>query len=283
MNKYEKYLSFCRAYKKYPFDTIPKDEIDFLHTRTLEILKEIVRIFDDNKIQYCAVGGTLLGAYLYNKFIPWDEDIDIAVFEEDYDRMIDVLIETLPQDIVCQCNKTEPKYYHEWIKVRDTNSVILPKSDSNYTEEGVWVDIYKLQRIKKSQIELKRAEGHKKYLLRRLEVGNISEQEYYMRVKKNKLNKRIAIEKIRSLFSSDKKYGYLIGTASKPFVDEDFVFPLKEYQFEDMSITSFNEASKYLLNHYGEGFVNLPPENERYIAISGVKYNLRNYTDSKSK
>ena len=246
----------------------------FLHKRTLEMLKELVQIFESYGIRYCAVGGTLLGAYTSHKFIPWDEDIDIAVFEEDYDRMIDILIEKIPQNMICQCNKTEPKYYHEWIKVRDKGSVILPKSDSNYLEEGVWIDIYKLQRIKRKHIDLKRAEGHKKYLLRRLEVGNITEKEYKARVKQNKLNKRIFMERIRSLFLFDNKYGYLIGTASKPFVDEEYVFPLKEYKFEDMYITSFNKASQYLLNHYGKEYMNLPPENERYISISGVKYNL---------
>ena len=66
--------------------------LDYLHRRTLEMMKDILMVFEKNNIRYAICGGTLLGAATTGKFIPWDDDFDVCVFEEDYDRMIQLLI-----------------------------------------------------------------------------------------------------------------------------------------------------------------------------------------------
>lgn len=68
---------------------------------------------------------------------------------------------------------------------------------------------------------------------------------------------------------------YLIGTASKPYVEAKYVFPLKKYRFEDTEIMSFNNAEAYLKNHYGPSFRKMPQEEHRNIAINKVIFEER--------
>lgn len=90
--KKEGYLQKSRAYKGYHYSILKPEMLDYLHCRTLEMMKDILPIFEANNIRYAICGGTLLGAATTGKFIPWDDDFDVCVFDEDYDRMKELLI-----------------------------------------------------------------------------------------------------------------------------------------------------------------------------------------------
>lgn len=56
-----------------------------------EALKEIVNICDKNKLKYFLRGGSALGAIKYKGFVPWDDDIDIVLPRDDYEKLIEIM------------------------------------------------------------------------------------------------------------------------------------------------------------------------------------------------
>lgn len=111
--------------------------------KQLEILKTIDEICRRNNIIYWLDGGTLLGAVRHGGFIPWDDDIDIAMMKDDLERFKAIAPELLPEHLKLQTPENEPTK-EPIVKVRDLNSLYLEDSDdlhANYNK-GLYVDIF---------------------------------------------------------------------------------------------------------------------------------------------
>lgn len=260
------YLQNSKKYKGFHYSELGEEALSYLHSRGLEILKEVISVFERFGIEYMICGGTLLGAQTTGKFIPWDDDIDICVKEECYEKMIDALIENLPEDMIVQCEKTEPNYYHGWIKVRDIYSHVYPDAPI-YSNNGVWIDIYKLKRLDENEIEYEKAKEHVAYLKRRTATGDISKEE---------MNRRIVAAGLEKLLTDDgiNKSGnmkYVIWSASKIVAGSDECFPVKKYPFEGLELSSFNNAEQYLINHYGVNYQELPEDELRRVGINKIE------------
>lgn len=107
------------------------------------MLKEFDRICQKYKIKYFLIAGSLIGARLYNGWIPWDGDVDIEVCEKDYNLLEKVIQKELPKEIWFQNKKTDPKYNHRILaKLRDLNSCY---TDFPYvgksSHQGLQIDI----------------------------------------------------------------------------------------------------------------------------------------------
>ena len=265
------YLTKSRKYKGFHYSVLEERMVTYLHNRTLKMLKAVIDLFDANHIQYMICGGTLLGGVTSGSFIPWDDDIDMCVLEEDYLRMIDILEHNLPEGMELQWYNTEPNYYHAWAKVRDKFSHVYPDIKS-YKNNGVWVDLYPLKHMQRKRIQYAVAEEHFRYLQRRKSVGDISEDEMLRRIEENDLMKRMKQEEQRMMQSDDESYAYVIWSASKIVIEEKNCLPTRSYVFEGMQLNSFYDADQYLRCHYGEDYAVFPPEDLRRVGINYIEY-----------
>lgn len=111
--------------------------------KQLSILEEIDRICRKHDIKYWLDGGSLLGAVRHGGFIPWDDDIDIAMTLDDSRRFAEVALKELRSGLVLQTPETE--HTREPImKVRDLNSFYVEGTEDfslDYSK-GLFVDIF---------------------------------------------------------------------------------------------------------------------------------------------
>ena len=112
--------------------------------KQLTILKEIDRICKKHHIEYWLDGGTLLGAVRHRGFIPWDDDIDIAMKASDLKQFETIAKKELPTWLFLQNRQTDPYCKEDITKIRDLNSLYIEYSDTfnQPYEMGIFVDIF---------------------------------------------------------------------------------------------------------------------------------------------
>ena len=122
-------------------------------TRALEILLRVAAFCDQNDLTYYLSDGTLLGAVRHKGFIPWDDDIDIMMPRQDYERFIKIFKDESGLELATPYDES-PLYY--FVKVYDSHTVkIEPISYKRREYLGVDVDIFPLdgqpQKIKQKR------------------------------------------------------------------------------------------------------------------------------------
>ena len=111
----------------------------------LTILKSVLEICSALNIQYFLVCGSALGAVKYGGFIPWDDDIDIGMFREDYRRFSEEAPKLLPEYYFWQTFRTDPNAPLIFGKVRDCRTTYIETSVAHIDmNHGVYVDVFPL-------------------------------------------------------------------------------------------------------------------------------------------
>lgn len=116
--------------------------------RMLEILKAVDAICKKHDIEYFLDAGTLLGAVRHGGFIPWDDDLDIAVRKQDFDRLCDYLKQELPENMAFQDRFTDWNMPIIIAKVRDKNSYMYEEPCTDrLKEKGLFIDIFPVEKV----------------------------------------------------------------------------------------------------------------------------------------
>lgn len=116
------------------------------------ILNDIANICNENNLKYYLIGGTLLGAVRHGGFIPWDDDIDIVMYREDYNKLIEIIQKEYTEKFFVQTFYTD-KYYTRYIaKIRLNGTKLVEKYLSNSkSNNGIYIDIFPLDYVKKNK------------------------------------------------------------------------------------------------------------------------------------
>ncbi len=116
-----------------------------LQLKEFNLLKEFVSICEKSGLKYYLVCGTALGAVKYGGFIPWDDDVDVALPRKDYEIFIRNAPSMLPENIFLQNYKSDPKFPQIFSKLRDSNTTYIEKSAAKLPiNHGVFIDIFPL-------------------------------------------------------------------------------------------------------------------------------------------
>lgn len=110
--------------------------------KQLEIAKEIKRVCEENGIRYFLCCGTLLGAVRHQGFIPWDDDMDVGMLREDYERFCSIAPQKLDQRFCIQSWYTEPNYALPFAKVRMRGTLYVEAKGNRLEENGFYVDVF---------------------------------------------------------------------------------------------------------------------------------------------
>lgn len=108
----------------------------------LEIAKEIKRVCEENGIGYFLCCGTFLGAVRHQGFIPWDDDLDMGMLREDYEKFLQIAPEKLDSRFCIQSWYTESNYALPFAKVRMRNTLYLEAKGTQLEENGFYVDVF---------------------------------------------------------------------------------------------------------------------------------------------
>ena len=240
----------------------------------LDLLKRLLVFFDENDIHYYLAYGSMIGAVRHNGFIPWDDDIDILILRDDYDRLIKLDVPSeLNFEIASLEKKTLPLPF---AKAIDKNIKII--TDSIF-DEYLWIDLFPIDNLpesdKKCKSLFKRTDFFKSILGIRLMKKNCISKNYsgYKRMVAriikpfidlfdpyfyaNQVKNANKYRNIDTGYYGNYVWAFYCVKFSKKMIDE-----IDYYTFEDLKVKSFKDYDRYLTDTYGDYMV-LPPVEKR--------------------
>ena len=255
-----------------------------LHSTLVEILDYCDALCKDNNLTYFLAGGTALGAKRHQGFIPWDDDLDIVMPREDYDKLIKIIREDKNSAYKVQDQSSEDDYFLAFAKVRKENTLFREKiSDGLYKDNGIYIDVFPLDTFdNRESFGLKIDIFRLKLIIHALRFRSCKKfyKENSTRVKYtidcilsfpyNFFSNKILLEKARKLMikrdGHEPKYVASFAglySVEKEIMEYDIYYPPKKVQFEGKLYPSLSKLEVYLERMYGD-YMELPPESKRH-------------------
>ena len=128
------------------------DSLRKLQLTELDILQEFIRVCEEHGFRYYMLGGTLLGAIRHKGFIPWDDDVDVCMPREDYEKFIRLKSSEFKKGYsFMMYQKGNSKY--PWARMISKKMKIINHMANIPREEYVWIDVIPLDGMPDSKLK----------------------------------------------------------------------------------------------------------------------------------
>lgn len=264
------------------------DKLAKLQSILLFMMEDIKKICESESIEYFLGGGSLLGAVRNNGFIPWDDDVDLMMTRENYDKFISIVGDKLPDKYFVQNWIYDKNWHYGYTKIRLNNT----KFSTQFTEQfkdmhqGIFVDIFVQDYTSSSKLMQK-----KQIFQIRLWHSVVR----YLWRKKDSSDKHISaplLTKFVSVFSSiekakknldkamrqfnNKKHNLLIDSSGMHLksggYNSEWLSPAKKLKFESTSFSVPNDYDSYLKSLYGDYMT--PKQYESHDAGTHIDFGI---------
>lgn len=252
----------------------------------LEMLDEFVRICNKHGIKYFLSGGTCLGAVRHKGFIPWDDDIDVGMLRDEYDRFAKICNDELGSDYVFQDMRTEPNCGLCFGKIRKKGTVYSESYSAHINmSQGIWIDIFPYDNVSNNPKERTR-QIKRVSLLKNLYIVKCGYK--YPEYKDNSLKapyyaaqalckmipRKWIIEKLDEAMKKhqgDESCQYAIPFGGAYSVKKELEMlarlnSLSPIEFEGKNYLTFTDWNGYLSKHYGD-YMQLPSKEKRRAGV----------------
>lgn len=128
------------------------EERGLLHSALREILSEIARVCDEAGIRYFLCGGSMIGCHFFNDIDPFDDDVDLGMTRDNYERFLREAPAKLRPEYALQWFGNTPQTPFYFAKVRKRGTLFVEESTRNINmQQGIYIDIFPFDKIPDAQ------------------------------------------------------------------------------------------------------------------------------------
>ena len=241
----------------------------------VSILEQFDKICRENNLRYSIAYGTMIGCIRHKGFIPWDDDVDVIMPREDYEKLLSMHYKNDNYEI--KAYQYSNDYYYPFAKMIDSNTLIKEKNRCE-KEMGIFIDIFPLDFIPKGfnfeQLEKITEKHGKKMLLLGLPKTNSDKNSIIKRIKINLFVSLIKLFRKSLLKKGEKKFYNIDSSSSDLLMNQFFVVKkgkchsindwnnIKRMKFEDIEVSILANYDTILRGIYGD-YMQLPPVEEQ--------------------
>lgn len=263
-----------------------------VQNKILEIMKYIDNMCREHKIVYYIMGGTALGAIRHGGFIPWDDDLDIFMTPDQYEKFKSVFNQQNSKLFVLQEWRTDSKYL-EYAKIRMNGTTFIEEAlkDRKDLHHGIYVDIMILHKVPCNKLIQKFVYCESKFVT----LYGISQRNWIPKTKGQaivlkllkflpcKLMTRIAYSHIYHLDGMTNNYCYSYWITRAKFTeglfDASFFEDPLDIPFEDTVLLGSKKIKEYLVCRYGD-YMKLPSKESQKAAVHAMIFDTnKDYTE----
>ena len=244
---------------------------------TMMILKDFIKICDENDIEYYLVYGTQIGAIRHQGFIPWDDDVDVIMFRKDYEKFLKVMEENPTDKYTIFDSRYDSEYFFQFGRMSLNGTIYGEYWEKKVSfNMGIHIDLFILDNLPANKIK-RWLYLQKCYLMVRLYSIRVLKFDSYSKPVNFILNffhgllqlfgftpdyfqKRLY--RMFTKYDDDGEYvSDLTLTERVSFLRSDFK-PPKKVNFENLEVNIPNDDYNTLTPIYGD-YMQLPPEEKR--------------------